>query len=145
MKMAASASTMKALGTGQEDFFGFTYRNIAEICSHEEVSVRDQRENKPKKVSDKEDNGDRQRKVLCRVGRPIARLPLSRGVKNRRNDQPDHGKAERGRGNPGCGLVESLMWESRSADQNRSTQDEENVAEDRARDRGLHHHNQSLG
>jgi hypothetical protein len=111
----------------------------------EEVSVRDQRENKPKDVSDKEHDSDRQRKFWCRAGRPIIRLSLGRCVKNRRNDQPDHGKAERRRGNPGCGLVEPLMRETRSTGQNRSTQDEENVAEDRASDRRLHDNDQSFG
>jgi hypothetical protein len=81
MKMDVSARTIKALETGQAEFLGSFDATWLRSGSHEEISVRDQRENKPKNVSDKKDNSNRQRKALGRGGRPIIGLTLSGGVK----------------------------------------------------------------
>ncbi len=52
---------------------------LTEICSSEEILVRDQRENEPENISSKEHDGDGYRKVLRRVpttNRPAAAQSL---------------------------------------------------------------------
>ena len=113
--------------------------------SGEECLVRDQRKNQREKVADKEHGGDGQGKILLGLRRPAARLPIGRQVKNRRNDQPDGGQAERRGGNARGRLVERLAVKAHPAGQNGGAEHQENVADDRAGDGGFDHTGQALG
>ena len=103
------------------------------------MPVRLERKTEHAKVGDKKHQGDRQGKPLLHYRTPATWAALCGHVKHRRNDQRDRRQGQGDRRGARASLIKPLLAVLCAAAQDRQSEHEQNVADDRAGNRRFDH------